>query len=64
MRGGGRALFEWGIDRARSNRDRIDRWAELGLLFVREDCLVPTLEGLAVADSLAAGLGIDQSEVR
>ena len=44
----------WGIDLLESNRARVDRFAAEGLLTVEGDRLLPTIEGLAVADWLAS----------
>ena len=46
----------WGIGVARSNRQRLEDWSERGFVELDGARLVPTLDGLAIADGLAAGL--------
>jgi coproporphyrinogen III oxidase-like Fe-S oxidoreductase len=44
----------WGIDIRATNADRIDQLAAEGLARMVGDRLVPTADGLAVADGMAA----------
>jgi len=49
----GRVRSVWGVDLIAANTDLIARLESEGLLSMEHGCLVPTLEGLSVADSLA-----------
>jgi oxygen-independent coproporphyrinogen-3 oxidase len=45
----------WGVELRSTNADHIHRLTAEGLVTVQEDRLIPTRDGLAVADSLARG---------
>lgn len=49
-----RIRSRWGVDLLGANADLIERLEAQGLARLRHDALVPTLRGLAVADSIAA----------
>jgi len=49
----GRIRSRWGVDLLAANRDLVGRLESGGLLALTGDRLVPTLDGLAVADSIA-----------
>jgi oxygen-independent coproporphyrinogen-3 oxidase len=49
----------WGIDLLAANGARIYEWVRGGLCRLDESRLIPTLDGLSVADGLAAGLSLE-----
>jgi oxygen-independent coproporphyrinogen-3 oxidase len=53
-----RIRSRWDVDLASRNTARIERLEAAGLLTVRGERLVPTLRGLAVADSVAASFDL------
>ena len=54
----GRMRSRWGVNLVRDNEPLIRRLESDGLLSLEDDRLVPTLDGLAVADSLAGSFQI------
>jgi oxygen-independent coproporphyrinogen-3 oxidase len=51
-----RFRHRFGLDLVQSNRELIDVWLKEGLIDETDDCLRPTIKGLAVAEGLAASL--------
>lgn len=52
----------YGVDLLEANRERLERLAEQGLLRMEAGRIVLTLEGLAIADSLARDFAIEEVE--
>ena len=61
---GGRFRERYGIDLLERNAGLIERLESEGLLRIEEDRLIPTLEGLAVADSLARDFELSPRDAR
>jgi oxygen-independent coproporphyrinogen-3 oxidase len=61
---GGRFRERYGIDLLTSNAGLIERLESEGLLRIESSRLIPTLEGLAVADSLARDFEISPRDAR
>ncbi len=53
-----RLTDRYGLDLMRSNEKLIKSWVEEGLLEEKDQCLRPTIRGLAVAEGLAASLDL------
>lgn len=60
----GRFRERYGVDLVAGNERLIDRLSSEGLLTVEAGRLIPTLEGLAVADSLARDFDLNPSDAR